>query len=252
MQVHGWMLTIINQRQMNKLLFVYLIIISLFTVYCGDSQSQSSNKSLSPTEFSEKINSTQNAQLVDVRTSEEFSAGHLQNAINMDWYSDDFQQQISFLEKDKPVFVYCRSGSRSASAAAKMRAEGYEVIELTGGTLKWNAANLPVVKTSNSGSGMSMENYSSLLNSEKLVLIDFYAEWCLPCKKMEPALNEISKDMPDQVEIIRINIDENPALVKELNVDAIPLLHLYKQKNLVWSKNGYTGKAEIEKNIKAN
>jgi thioredoxin len=92
---------------------------------------------------------------------------------------------------------------------------------------------------------MSKEEFDALLNTDKIVLIDFYADWCAPCKKMKPYLDEISKDMADKVVVIRINADDNRALCKELKIDALPVLQIYKNKNLNWINTGFIDKAEV-------
>jgi thioredoxin len=97
---------------------------------------------------------------------------------------------------------------------------------------------------------MTKGEFDALLNSDKLVLIDFYAEWCAPCKKMKPYLDEISKDMADKVVIIRINADDNQALCKELKIDVLPVLQLYKNKTLKWTNTGFIDKAEVVKQLK--
>lgn len=81
---------------------------------------------LSATEFADKIKELPTATIIDVRTHDEFSKGHLLNAINYDWNRNDFDKQIALLDKKKPVFVYCLSGSRSASAANFMRSVGFK------------------------------------------------------------------------------------------------------------------------------
>jgi thioredoxin 1 len=91
--------------------------------------------------------------------------------------------------------------------------------------------------------------FSEIINSETPTLVDFYAEWCAPCKKMKPYLDEISKDMADNVVIIRINADNNQALCKELKIDELPVLQLYKNKLLTWTNTGFMNKADIVKNI---
>jgi thioredoxin len=88
-----------------------------------------------------------------------------------------------------------------------------------------------------------------LLETNKLVLIDFYADWCAPCKKMKPYIDEISKEMADKVVVISINTDENQALCKELNIDAIPVLQIYKAKSLVWSNTGFIEKEAVVKQL---
>jgi thioredoxin 1 len=123
------------------------------------------------------------ATVVDVRTPEEFTKGHLQNALNYNWNGSEFQKQVSTLDKSKPVFVYCLSGGRSSAAANQMRSDEFKkVYELSGGIMKWRAVNLPETTTNTIAStGMSKQQFDTLLNSDKLVLIDFYADLCAPC-----------------------------------------------------------------------
>lgn len=234
----------------------YLILIFtgmiLLSNSCSNGQSNSGNTSLSATAFSDKINQTSAAQIIDVRTPEEYGKGHLLNALNIDWYSNDFQTQMSTLDKLKPVFVYCLSGGRSSSAAAKMRADGFkEVYELSGGIMKWRAADLPETTSSRVMSGgMSAEQFAALINSDQLVLVDFYADWCGPCKKMKPYLEEIASTMKNKVKVIRINADDNQVICKTLKIDALPVLQLYKNKSLIWSNSGYIDKDGVLKQLK--
>ena len=87
------------------------------------------------------------AQLVDVRTPSEYADGHISGAVNMDIYENDFSQKIKELSKDKPVLVYCRSGSRSMKAAEMLEDEGFELIyNLEGGINSWNSAGFETEK----------------------------------------------------------------------------------------------------------
>ncbi|QBA65651.1 rhodanese-like domain-containing protein [Muriicola soli] len=79
----------------------------------------------------------QNYTLLDVRTPEEFEAGHLENAININWFDDDFTEQVAVLEKEKTVYVYCQKGGRSAKARAVLDSLGFKAIDLTGGYGAW-------------------------------------------------------------------------------------------------------------------
>jgi thioredoxin len=234
---------------MIKLLSIALLAI-LFNS-CSNGQTNGIKTSLSAIEFADKINELPTAVIIDVRTPDEFSKGHLVNANNYDWNGNNFDKQIAPIDKSKPVFVYCLSGGRSSSAASKMRSEGFlTVYELDGGIMKWRSANLP--ETTNNTvmtNGMTKQQFDALLNSDKLVLIDFYADWCAPCKKMKPYLEEISKDMADKVVVIRINADDNQALCKELKIDALPVLQLYKNKVLTWTNKGFIEKAEVVKKL---
>ncbi len=85
--------------------------------------------------------------IIDVRTAEEFAAGHLRSAANIDWYQAGFVESVkAAYGKEHALYVYCRSGRRSASAAAKLAKEGYTVYNLEGGYLAWTEAGREVTK----------------------------------------------------------------------------------------------------------
>lgn len=235
---------------MRKLFSIALVVFVFNS--CSNGQTQGTKTNLSATEFAEKINALPTAPILDVRTPDEFSKGHLVNALNYDWNGNEFDKQITLLDKSKPVFVYCLSGGRSSSAASKMRADGFkEVYELSGGIMKWRGVNLPETTDNNvKSNGMNKPQFDALITSDKLVLIDFYADWCAPCKKMKPYLEEISKDMADKVVVIRINADDNQTLCKELKIDALPVLQLYKNKTLTWTNTGFIEKARVVTQLK--
>ncbi len=75
--------------------------------------------------------------IIDVRTPQEFSEGHIPDAVNIDIGSEDFFEKMKRLDKEKPVAVYCRSGRRSKIAAERFVGEGFKVTELEGGFLTW-------------------------------------------------------------------------------------------------------------------
>lgn len=88
------------------------------------------------TEVSQK--ELNNVMLVDVRTPEEYEAGHLENALNINWYDADFAERFETVEKDKTIFVYCKKGGRSAKAQEKLKAIGFtDVVNLEGGYDAW-------------------------------------------------------------------------------------------------------------------
>jgi len=101
-------------------------------------------KTVSSDEFARLIGDTDTVQLVDVRTKEEYEEGHISNALLIDYYSYNFEEQaIAKLSKEKTVAVYCRSGRRSAAATRKLVKLGYEVVNLDGGILAWERAKMP-------------------------------------------------------------------------------------------------------------
>jgi thioredoxin len=227
-----------------------LIVLFFLIVLTGCGKAQNNGESnLSATEFSKKLNQTKDAQLVDVRTPGEFRNGHLKNAMNIDWNADDFAEKVKALDKDKPVFLYCMSGPRSTAAAAKLQKMGFKnVYEMQGGMMKWRNAELPEIKVS-TATGISLAQYKEMLKTNTPVLVDFYAEWCAPCKKMEPYLKKMAAEMPDKVKILRIDADANTELCKELNVSALPVLKLYKNDKLVWDHLGFVTEQEVKNKI---
>ncbi len=237
---------------MNKFLVISLTIATLLFHGCSNGQSSPSGPSISANEFSKKIAEFPKAPLIDVRTPGEFSQGHIKNSINYDISKSDFVNQLATLDKSKPVLVYCLTGSRSTYAIRYMQSNGFkQIYELNGGMMKWRAANLPeTTEKTLASTGMSKQQFDNLLATDKLVLIDYYADWCAPCKKMKPYLDEISKEMADKVVVIRINADENRNLCKELKIDAIPVLQIYKNKALIWANTGFIEKEEVVKHLK--
>ena len=84
------------------------------------------------------------AQLIDVRTSEEFAKGHLVGAKNIDWLEDGFMEKASKLDKTKPVLLYCAAGGRSGEALTAMQEAGFKlVVDLKHGYNGWKRSNLP-------------------------------------------------------------------------------------------------------------
>ena len=239
---------------MKKYIIMSFVVLAFLGNSCTGEQSQTAKTKLAVTEFAEKMKAIPDAPLVDVRTSDEFAKGHLQHAKNIDWKGDSFDTQISSLDKSKPVLVYCLSGARSGAAASKMRADGFkEVYELQGGILKWKSADMPVTTeiTTAQSAGMTKEKFDELISSDKVVLVDFYAEWCVPCKKIKPYLDEIAKEMSAEVVVVSINVDDNLTIAKELKINEIPLLQLYKNNTLTWTNTGFIDKESIVKIIQS-
>ncbi len=128
---------------MKKLLFSILAALGLFT----NAQSQSEVEVLEPQAFIERVKADTSAIILDVRQPEEFAEGHLAQAINLDWLNQTvFINGLAKLNKQKTYYIYCRSGRRSQAAAGKLKAEGFQVIDLKGGYLHWVELGLPIVK----------------------------------------------------------------------------------------------------------
>ena len=226
---------------------IFFIILSFVILSCNGQTSKNS-QTIDAKAFAEKIAVTPNPQILDVRTPEEFAAAHIDDAKNVNWLGESFVAGSEKLDKTKPVFVYCKSGGRSQNAVSKLEELGFTTIyQLQGGILKWDAAGLS--NPNDKIIGLSVSEYNKLLISDKKVLIDFYAEWCAPCKKMKPYLLQMEKDLADKVVIIRLDADKNKTLMTEMKISELPTLLLYENKELKWKHSGFIGEADLKKQL---
>jgi thioredoxin 1 len=92
-----------------------------------------------------------------------------------------------------------------------------------------------------------MPDFRALISGKKPILIDFFAEWCGPCKTLSPILKEIANEMSEEVRVIKIDIDKNPTLANKLNVRSVPTLMIYKEESLLWRQSGVVPKAQLIK-----
>lgn len=126
---------------MKNLLYSLVI----FALAACQSNAQQAGQMLDVEAYQQKLAQLPNAQLVDVRTAPEFAEAHLPNAANIDVKQRSFQDLAAKLDKSKPVFVYCKMGSRSTKAAEILTGMGFtEVYNLKGGITDWTAAGKPI------------------------------------------------------------------------------------------------------------
>lgn len=121
-------------------------VLGVFLVFSCQGQSKQATV-LTPEQFSQKLATTSERILLDVRTPEEYAEGHLTDAKLINYYNEDFKSQLALLDKTKPVFVYCRSGKRSGASAQLLIELGFkEVYDLQGGFTAWAEGKFPFIK----------------------------------------------------------------------------------------------------------
>jgi rhodanese-related sulfurtransferase len=221
------------------------IFLSLFFFSCAAQNKQV----LSANEF-EKGMVKDSAQILDVRTVGEFNSGHIENALWADWNNEtEFNRRSSFIDKKRPVYVYCLSGGRSASAADKMRKQGFNVYELKGGINAWKASNKNIAGKTNEKQ-MTIDEYNAGIASHTTVLVDFGATWCPPCKTMEPIVQGLQKKYAEKFSLLKVDGGKDETLLKKYNITALPVFIVYKNGKEVWRKDGVASEKELEAALK--
>lgn len=227
---------------------------------CSQQPAKSRGKSvevenLSTEAFEARLKSTPAKIILDVRTDEEFKSGHLKNAVNMNVNDPDFAERVKQLDTTQPVFVYCLAGGRSAKAAEILKDMGFpSVYNMEGGMSRWTHENRAVESPAGAmDRGIKISEFDAMMVGIKdtLVLVDFWARWCAPCKKIMAYLPEIEKEFAGKLKVVKVNYDDNPRLVKELSIDNVPYLFLYKNGKTLWQQSGYIESAALKKAIKS-
>lgn len=96
-----------------------------------------------------------------------------------------------------------------------------------------------------------MAGFKDIINSDVPVLIDFHAEWCGPCKTLAPIIKDVKQQLGSAVKVIKIDVDKNPQLAGNLNVQGVPTLMIYKNGQLKWRQSGVIPAAQIVNQIRS-
>ncbi len=236
---------------MRKIVTIVLLLTSIgYLGACQNSDGGAAEKggTLTADQYEKKLAETPGAQLVDVRTAGEYAEGHLANAVNMNVNREDYKEQFATLDKERPVFVYCLSGGRSADAVKIMRKMGFkEVYNLQGGILKWESAGKPLSQGTDPPKepGMSSDDLNKLVSSGNYVLVDYNAPWCAPCMKLMPVLEALAEKKKDKLALVKVDADKNKALMQQKGISNIPYLELYDHGKLVWTHEGYIEESQL-------
>ena len=200
--------------------------------------------------FQDLIAKNPEGVVLDVRTPEEIANGHLANASTINFYDDDFQKKAGMIRKDQPLFVYCAAGSRSAKAAEQMSQMGFtKIYNLQGGYNGWMNAGFEIVKDANApatkAETFTAEQIQTLISANKLVLLDFHTQWCIPCKKMIPVIDELKKDFEGKIIFQTLDADANKSIAENYKVVSVPTYILLKDGKEVYRKTGLTPKEDM-------
>jgi thioredoxin len=181
--------------------------------------------------------------ILDVRTEGEYTRGHIKGSTLIDLSSPSAADRLNLLQKNKTVLIYCLSGSRSTVVAQYMQKQGFsKIYNLTYGLMDWNRQGFPLEQSNqvmaSSGTSYTEQTFNKLLTDNKLVLVDFHAVWCAPCKAMNPVIDKISTDFKGKARVEKVDVELNKAITAAWQVQSVPGFVLFKSGKKVWSHTG--------------
>lgn len=95
-------------------------------------------------------------------------------------------------------------------------------------------------------------NFDTIIQSDIPVLVDFYAEWCQPCKVQSPILQDVARELSGKVRVIKIDVDRNPQVAARFRIQGVPTLALFRKGNLLWKQSGVTPKNALVSVVLSN
>jgi rhodanese-related sulfurtransferase len=217
---------------------IFLFTISLTVLFLSNAKAQSPDFIVDIDVYSAKIKAEVNPQLIDVRSAEEFSINHINNAVNIDLSVAENHQKLQTLTKEKPVFIYSINTSRSGKLAKELLQSGFkEVYVLKGGIVNWIGSNLPYY--SSAKNIITHEDFQRLTAADKPVLIEFMSRYCGACKRAGLIIDSLKTNSIPSLNVLKVDINDNAELIAKLNlVHAVPTLVFYKNNTIVWKKEG--------------
>jgi len=87
--------------------------------------------------------------------------------------------------------------------------------------------------------------FTELINQDKPVLIDFYTDWCIPCKKMAPIIQDLKSELGNKIEVVKVDIDKNPKIASKFLVRVVPTFILLQSTKMLWRRTGVVQKDDL-------
>ncbi|MBE7410788.1 MAG: thioredoxin domain-containing protein [Leptospiraceae bacterium] len=230
----------------------FSIAVLFFLNNCSEAKNQNAMNlihNVNAIEFNNLIQ-LDNGIVLDVRTPEEVAQGKIRNASVVNFYDKDFEKKINLIQKDKPIYIYCRSGSRSLNASKILEKNGFtKIYNLSGGISSWVGNGFSVEKPTQIQDDkiqeMSLAEFNKIIETKKSVLVDFHTKWCSPCIQMAPIVDEVSKEYQKNLTVIRIDIDKSKELEEAYNIQGVPVFYIFRNRKKEWDHSGLISKKNL-------
>ncbi len=93
---------------------------------------------------------------------------------------------------------------------------------------------------------MVSPRFQNIINSDKLVLVDFYTDWCIPCKQIPPILKQVKHELEEKLRIVKVNVDKNPMIATKYHIRSLPTVIIFKKGEVIWTGMGALDIEEIK------
>lgn len=90
-----------------------------------------------------------------------------------------------------------------------------------------------------------METFNDVISADRLVLVDFFATWCQPCKMMHPVLEQVKEALGDKVRVIKVDVDKHGQTAAQYGIQGVPTLMLFRKSEILWRQSGLMAKADL-------
>jgi len=235
----------LKKTMLVRHLYIALIMLFASLLSCSSNAQQTDI----PVDEFDSVIKKHPVQVLDVRTATEYKNGHLPKALQANWNDEvEFKKRVQALDKKIPVYTYCMVGARSAAATKWLNENGYTAFNMQGGINKWKGAG-KLLEQQTFLKQLTMDEYLQKIPADKTVLVDFGAEWCPPCKKMDVVINELQQTHAGKFTLIKIDGGIHTNLTKALSVEELPSFFIYKNGNITWKAQGILSAEEITQHL---
>jgi thioredoxin len=197
--------------------------------------------------------SSEKPQLLDCRSIQAYDSGHLPGAIHIDPTQSSSASVLNTLYKEMPVYYY-GTATNCEALKKELSAKGFSNLsEISGGYAQWQAAQFEIQTTAVTKLYPNDTiPFDKAIQGNQLVLVDFNATWCKPCRMMQPSIDKIREERSQEVIVYSIDIDQHPEYNQKFQIGNIPLVMMFKQGKQLHRSEGYLEEAVLQNLVDVN